>query len=60
MCHTCQESNDNAKEHEASLENSGGCTSWMELGECVNNCVYKCKNLNSRNDCSVDVDKLGR
>ena len=59
MCHTCQKGHDNAEGHEAGLESLGGCKSWMELDECVNNCVYKCKNFNSRNDCSVDVDKLG-
>ena len=59
MCHTHQESNDNAKGYEAGIENLGGCKSWIELDEYVNNCVYKCKNLNSRNGCSVDVDKLG-
>ena len=31
----------------------------MKLDECVSNCVYKCKTVNSMNDCSVDVDKLG-
>ena len=31
----------------------------MKLDEYVSNCVYKCKNVNSMNDFSVDVDKLG-
>ena len=42
MCHTFEESDHYAKGHEAGLENSGGCKAWMELDECVNNCVYKC------------------
>ena len=38
----CQESYDYAEGHEAGLENLGRYKSWMELDECVNNCVYKC------------------